>query len=260
MKLSRYSGLIAAALLAVLPFAATAQDDGAAPALATAWMLVPKKGMGAEFEAAIKEHVAMREEAGDSRDWQMYVPVIGRKMNVYAVRYCCFDWPDQDAYGEEAQEKGFGEHFNETVMPYVDYIQHYLERIDMENSAWPENTDGYKYFGVTSWVWEEDASMQVDEVRKQFSQAAIEHGWGEDNPWVWMNRIGGKPMLMLVSPFKSYADMAPPEQSFFEFMIENTDMDEGDVAGMFETFGDGFESSDYTVWMHRPDLSLTEKD
>jgi len=46
---------------------------------------------------------------------------------------------------------------------------------------------------------------------------------------------------------------------FFEVLV-SLFMDEGDVAGMFETFGDGFESSDYTVWMHRPDLSLTEKD
>ena len=97
-------------------------------------------------------------------------------------------------------------------------------------------------------------------MRKQFSQAAIEHGWGDDYLWIWMNRIGGKPMLMLVSPSRNYADMAPPEQSFFEFMVENTDMDEGDVVKMFETFGDSFESSDYTVWMHRPDLSLSEED
>ncbi|MEM8814730.1 MAG: hypothetical protein AAGE85_02825 [Pseudomonadota bacterium] len=260
MKLSSLGGLIAAAALVALPLTAVAQDDDAPPGLASAWIFAPKTGMSAEFEAAVKEHVAKRAEAGDSRDWQMYTPAVGDKMGIYTVRYCCFDWADQDAYDEEARNNDLGAHFNETVMPYVDHMHHYLERLDMENSAWPEESDHFKLFGVTSWIWEEDASMEVDEVRKQFSQAAIEHGWGDENPWLWMNRIGGKPMLMLVSPYTDYADMAPPEQSFFEFMVEHTDMDEGDVAEMFETFGDGFESSDYTVWAHRPDLSLPRKD
>lgn len=260
MKLSTLAGLTAAATLAAMPLTAVAEDHEEAPALASAWIFAPKKGMGAEFESAIKEHVAMRVDAGDSRDWQMYVPVVGKKMGIYTVRYCCFDWADQDAYQEESGDKGFGEHFNATVMPYVDHMHHYLERMDMENSSWPEDSDDLRLFGVTSWIWEEDAGMEVDEVRKEFSQTAIEHGWGEENPWLWINRIGGKPMLMLVTPHTSYADMVPPEQNFFEFMVENTDMEAEDVAEMFETFGDGFESSDYTIWAHRPDLSLPIND
>lgn len=115
-------------------------------------------------------------------------------------------------------------------------------------------------YGVTSWVWKEDAGPEVGEVRKEISQALIEAGWGEENPWLWLSRIGGKPMIMVVTPFDNYADMAPPEQDMYEFMIENSDMEGEDLNAAFTAFGSGFSSSDYTIWQLRPDLSVSSGD
>ena len=80
-----------------------------------------------------------------------------------------------------------------------------------------------------------------------------------DHPKV-MHRIGGKPMLMIVSPYDSYADMAPPEQNMYEYMLEKSEMTGEEMDAVFATFGAGFASSDYTVWQFRPDLSVGSSD
>ena len=71
---------------------------------------------------------------------------------------------------------------------------------------------------------------------------------------MWMSRIGGGDKTILVSSFENFADMAPPEQSFFEFMTETVGAEE--AGKILSDFSSGFSSSDYTVWEHIPDLSM----
>ncbi len=255
MKQNLTAGLVAAAALLLTPLAALA--DNHEPDLASVWIFAPKQGETAKFEKAMREHAALREKGGDSRDWEVYSVAMGDHMGIYQVRHGWFDWADEDAYNAENAEKGFGEHFQETVAPLVDRMHHYFERRDIENSYWPDDLGQKPYYGVTSWVWKEEAGPEVTEVRKKMSQALIEAGWGEEDPWLWLSRIGGKPMIMIVSPYDSYADMAPPEKNMYEFMLENSDMEGEEMDGIFATFGAGFSSSDYTVWQHRPDLSVS---
>lgn len=251
-------GLTALATLLVAPVAVLADGHESEPNLASVWVFAPKQGMGAEFEAAVKEHTAFREANGDTRAWQMYSVAIGDKMGIYQVRYCCFDWGDEDTYLAEQGDKGFGDHFGETVGPYVDHMHHYLEEMDWENSVWPDDDNEYRYYGVTTWVWKEDAGMASGEARTKLSAMAKEAGWGDENPWLWHTRVGSKPMLMIVTPHEDYASMAPPEQNLVEFLAENTDATAEEIYGLFEVFGSGFSSSSFTVWAHRPDLSLSE--
>ncbi len=251
-------GLVAMIAAFLMPLAAVADDHQ--PDLASVWIFAPKKGMTAEFEKALREHVAMREKGEDSRDWSVYSVAIGDHMGIYQVRHCCFDWADEDAYNTENAEKGFGAHFQETVGPTLDHMHHYLERMDWENSAWPDSLDDARYYGVTSWVWKEDAGSEVSDAYKEISQVLKAKGWGDESPWLWHSRIGGKPMLMIVSPFDNYADMAPPEQNMYEFLIENSDMEAEELDAAFATFGTGFSSSDYTVWLWRPELSVSADD
>lgn len=64
---------------------------------------------------------------------------------------------------------------------------------------------------------------------------------------------------MIVSPYANFAAMEPPEQSFFEFVSEKMDSEE-EVAALFNQFGSGFSSSDYTVWMYDENLSAPSED
>lgn len=244
----------------ILPLGLMAKDHDERAPLADVWIMVPKQGMEAQFEEAVKAHMAHRAEAEDSRYWAGFRVVIGHNPSIYQWRYCCFNWADQDAYVAEENEKGFNEHWSETVHQYVDHYHHYLDRMDYENSHWPEDEDTGPYYGVTSWVRKQGAGPGSEEARKQMSQVALKEGWAEaGNRWLWHSSIGGKPTQKIVTSFENYADMAPPEQSFYEFMSEHMDSEE-DVAALFNAFGSGFSSSDYTVWMHDTGLSTPSDD
>ena len=67
-------------------------------------------------------------------------------------------------------------------------------------------------------------------------------------------------MIMVAVPYENYADMAPPEKTMYEFLLENSDMDAEELDATFQAFGSGFSSSDYTVWQSRPDLSVSSDD
>ena len=250
------------ALLAPLAALADSHAGDERPPLTDVWFVVPKQGMEQQFEEAAREHMAFRDEQDDSRSWQAYRVVIGHKLNVIQWRYCCFDWGDQDAYLAEEQEKGFGAHWNENVHPYVDHYHHYLDENDWEHSYWPtgEGEETGPYYGVTSWTWKMGSGPGPDEARKKLSKAALEAGWGESgNKWLWLQQIGGKPTIRIVSTHADYASMAPPEPSFFEVMSEHMGSGE-EVGALFDAFGAGLSSSDYTVWMHDEGLSASSDD
>ena len=241
----------------VLPLGAVADhhEEPEQPGpLTDVWLMVPKQGMQAEFTAAAKKHIAFRAKAGESRTWMAFRPVIGDNMNIVQYRACCFDYADQDAYITEDEQLGLSDDWNKNVDQYVDHYHHYLEKNDWENSHWPEGSDG-PYYGATTWTWKQGAGPGPSEVRKKFSQMAKKDGWADaGHNWLWLERMGGEPIIAIVSSFESFADMAPDEQSFFEFIAEKTGSIE-DAREMFKTFSSGFESSDYTVWVYDADLS-----
>ena len=241
----------------VLPLAAPAEhhEEPEQPApLSDVWLLVPKQGMAAEFTEAAKKHMAFRAKAGESRSWMAFRPVIGDKMDVVQYRSCCFNYADMDAYIAEDEKLGLSAHWNANVDQYVDHYHHYLDSNDWENSHWPEDSNG-PYYGVTAWTWKEGTGPGPTEVRKKFSQLAKNEGWAEaGHNWIWLERIGGKPIIAVVSSFENFADMAPGEQNFFEFIAEKLGS-EKDASEMFMKFGSAFESSDYSVWEYDADLA-----
>ncbi|MDH3612068.1 MAG: hypothetical protein OEU90_08595 [Gammaproteobacteria bacterium] len=230
------------------------------PSLSDVWIMVPKQGMEGQFESAIQAHMAARAEGEDSRNWAGFRVVLGHNLNMYQWRYCCFDWADQDAYLSEEQEKGFNAHWSENVHQYVDHYHHYLENTDRENSNWPEDEPTGPYYGVTTRTWKQGAGPGPNEARKKLSQLALNEGWAEEgHKWLWLSRIGGKPMLAIVTEHENFADMAPSEPNFFEFVTEQMGSAE-EADAVFTEFGSGFASSDYTVWMFDPDLSTPADD
>lgn len=247
--------VVVAAIWGLLPFGALAGNHEEQGSVTDVWIMAPKPGMEQQFAEAAAAHAAKRAEAGDSREWQAYQVTIGHHYGIYQYRACCYDWADLDGYDEESAENGLDADWVENVHPYVAHYHHYIETIDQENSHWPdgERTQG-PMFGVTTWHWKEGAGMGPDEVRKAFSQAAKEGGWGDNHEWLWLDRVGGKPVLALVTPYENYASMAPPDPSFFAYLAEHLGSEE-EAAAMFDAFGKGFKGSDYTVWTHLPELS-----
>jgi len=236
------------------PVAGNADNNETPDPLTDVWYIVPKEDMEAQFEAAVKAHNKFRVESGESREWSIYVPVIGHNMNIYQFRSCCHSFADLDTYQAEGMEKGLGAHWNENVHQYVDHYHHYLERNDWEHSHMPEDGGPHKYYGVVSRVWKQGAGPGPNDARKRFSKIAKEQGWADDHQWLWLSRMGGKPVMMLVSPMENFADMAPSDPSFYDFLSEKLGSEDA-ADELFAEFSSGFESSDYTVWTEREDLT-----
>lgn len=251
------NSMLALVLLA-MPFAASADNHEEAPSpLTDVWTFVPKADMNDEFREAMQDYMAWRNEMEDSRTWTAYTPVISHNMNRVMYRTCCFDWADQDAYGEEATEKGFGPKFNEMVAPYVDHTHRYIEVNDWTNSNWSESAQG-PYYGATTWYLDESYTPEAYAARIKMSEIAKD-GWGDENTsWLWLNRIGGKPAMAIVSSFSNWADMAPMEVDFRDHLIAKIGQEAADQ--LLTEFSAGKSGSDYTVWVVNKDLSSVETD
>lgn len=251
-KTSLITGMLGTALL-LIPLSLFAQDDRAP--LTDVWYVVPKQGMSAKFEAAAKAHVAFRRDAGDSRSWESYSSSVGSNPMLYQWRAGGLNWADMDAYVAEDQKNGYSEHWFANVDQYVEHYHHYIEESDYETSNWPEDLGQHAYYGVTTWTYKQGGYMASEEARKKLSKIAMDGGW--DGHWLWHSRTGGQPALMVVSEYESFADMAPPEQPFFDFVAEQLGSAE-EAGKLFQTFASGFTQSNYTIWAHRPDLSSQE--
>jgi hypothetical protein len=237
-------------------FAAADSHEEAPGNLTEVWFVAPKQGMEAELMTALKEHMAYRAETGEGREWNTFGVALGHNTSMIQIRHCCFDWADLDGYAEAELASDRGAHWNENVHPYVHHYHHYLERVDRKHSHWPndESTAG-PYYSVTTWTLKSGAGPEPGEARQEFSKIAKESGWGEaGNNWLWLQRIGGKPTLMLVGSNASYADMAPPETSFMEHMKEQG-VSEEELTALFRAFDAGKVSSDFTIWRHDKSLS-----
>lgn len=262
-KTSKWTSLASIAILA-LPLALTAQEEeGAeeAPApLSDVWMIVVKPGMQAEFDAAMATHMQFRKDAGESRDWQGYRVAVGHNMAPVQMRSCCFNWADFDAHVAEDAEKGLSADFSANVGQYVDHFHHYIEQFDWENSHWPDTGTSGPYFAVSSWTNKQGRGPESSDAKSKMSQLALEEGWAtDDNNWLWMSRAaGGDAVTMLVSSYANYADMEPPEQSFYEFTVEQ--LGEVEAGEMYDDFGGGFKDSDYTIWVLDEDISTPADD
>lgn len=258
-KWSVVFGFVGFAMLA-LPASALAQDEEAAPpSLTDVWLVVPKAGMESEFFAAIAADKELRDKKNDSRSWEVYTVEMGDHTNVVQFRACCFDWGDEDAYRIEEEEKGFSKHWNEKVEPYIDHYHRQYQKLDYENSHWPDGKGDGPFYGVTTWKIKAGSGPASGAARKKMSQLALNEGWASDeNNWLWHWSLAGKPTLMIASSFASYADMAPPEQSFNEFAVEK--LGEEEAGELFADFNSGLGGSDYTIWVHQPELSAAPAD
>lgn len=249
-------GLLAALLClgGLLGSHALAQESTAN--LADVWVFSPKDGHIEAFEAAVASHMAFRKEAGDTRAWEVWRPVTGENLNNYIIRYCCVSYSDMDAYVAWGRDSNTGQHFSDNVAEHVGKVAHYLDSVMMEHSNWPENTQEYPYVGVT-W-WKPKAGMMRGNITRQIARFhEIAQNGNFDQPYGWMFSETGDPMLAVVSPYKSYADMEEPEKTFFDIAKEQMESEE-DVMKMFQEFSSSFEAlPTYEIYRRDDDLSMS---
>lgn len=248
---------ITALLLVVSP--PTIAQEEPSGSMAEIWTVHVASNSVLAFEEAVKAHMAVRQEHGDPFHWETFIPHTGDDLFVYSFRTCCFAWADLDAYEKWAGDNPeVDAHWNENVHPHVTGYEHSYSEIDFANSHWPTEEEGpVRFVGVTTFKLKPGAEQAFNATKAELSQIALNNGWADDHHWAWVTSVNGKPRVGLVIPFSNYADMAPPEQSFAEFLSEQ--LGSAEAAGAkLAGFSEATYGSSYEIYTHRPDLSSPE--
>jgi len=247
-----------AAMGCMLPAVTLAAD--APPPLADIWYVTSKEGHGAELRKALGEHMAFRSEHGDPRAWQVYTPVLGDELNRFAIRFCCFNWADEDSYREwQSGATEINEHYKKHVRPHTKKAGHYFESMDWANSHWVEAAASYKFFAVTEFNIKPGSGQDFDAARDKMSQVALNQGWAtDDHLWLWASTIGGKLQESVIIPHENFASFDRGQEDFMSFLSRH--MGSAAAADLGKQFSAASWSSEFQIWEHQQDLSMSKGD
>lgn len=252
------NALLISLLLMACATATWAQDNKKAKeaqgSVAEIWMFWPKVGQEAQFEAGIKEHFAWRKSAGDTFVWEFYQPVVGSDLGYYVVRSGKHFWKDFDsskAWGTQAKS---GMSFHTAVGPYVERWEHYFSKLDTKHSNWIDSPD-YKYFSVTNYSVKPGMYGERLEALDKIQKAVVDEKW--PYPYSISENIGGSGGISIVSPMKSYAEMADPEPSLMKILAQSL-VSESEAKATMKQFSSTIEKSENTIYVLRADLSTPE--
>lgn len=234
--------------------------DPPAP-IAEEWMFTVKQGQMDGFLDAVREHGEVRARHGDPRTWDVYRATLADGLYRVAIRYCCFNWADADAYDRWNRENPeVIEHWQATAAPHLEKVEHYFEETDWANSHWNADGGPYRFFAVTEFKIKAGHAQDFDHAKEQMSQIAINQGWAtEDRSWIWAAQFGGAPKTYIVIPHENYASLAGGEESFFEFLTRHMGSEEA-AAELMHRFTSSTWGSTFQLWEHLPGVSMKSSD
>jgi hypothetical protein len=246
------AGLLVAALaLSVLPALSASAADEAPGKLTDTWIFWVKPGQGPAFQTAVKGHLAWRKSSGEPFQWNAYQPVVGEDLTHFVFRSGPHHWKDFDDNLAWEMKASADQKFEEQVAPYVSRYEHVIDELDTEHSSWTDSPD-YRYFGVSFLQLKPGTHGQREAALSTLHAAAQAQKWPLS--YAISSVIGGGGGMTIVSPYKSYADMAEPDPSFFAVVAKALGS-AGAAGAAFDSFGRTIQSESYTIYVARPDLS-----
>ena len=230
---------------------AIAQEEETNDGLAHVVMITPKEGHAQALEEAItKYHHYMGDKEG-ARRYQWYAIVTGPDVGKYLARSGNHNWADFDA--EHDWSKEAGEKFRNEVRPHIADMDITITKTNDEIGIWPDSIEGYKYFSVTQWHIHPGHGSAFNEGLKKIDAALKEGDW--PSYYAFINTVSGGSgnSVTLVSPRKSYADMAPKEPGFMDIM--NKAMGEEETDAFMAEWSKTWKGGQNQLIMYRADLS-----
>jgi len=221
-------------LLALAPVGAWAQSSGDADAVAVAapepgagsaaavaqqpgtvsriYLLKPKVGMAAEFQAAAAEHAAWHRDNNDPWTWIAFYIETGKNTGMYGYVTPGHEWADFDTY-DATIGPADTENANATMGPYEEsYTSSFAVALPGVSNPAPVGSSAPMvnviHYGV-------DLAKQADFIAiLARAHAALQQG-GFAGHYTWsMQANGGEGLVFtLVLPLNSWADMAAPERT-----------------------------------------------
>lgn len=217
--------------------------------LAQLWEVVPQKGQGPAFEAALKQHVAWRNAHGETWNWNIYQVVVGSNFGNFYVRSGDHTWADFDSYSLP----GADEHFQETVSPLLESISNVIMASDTVNVYM--RTDGdFNLLQIARYDVIPAKQQEVNAAIGKFSEAIrkqknkMYHAFS--SPAVGGN---GEWEITGVFPAENWASFEEPDPSFIELMM--SEYGEEEAMEILNSFMSGVKKVASSVLVYRKDLS-----
>lgn len=230
---------------------AIAQDEVKNDGLARVVYITAKDGHNKALEEAITEyHHYMAGHEGSWR-YQWYSIITGPDTGKYIARSGDHNWEDFDA--KHDWDKEAGEKFASLVQPHIDNMEIIITRTVDDLGMWPESMEGYQYISVTHWYIKPGHGNAFNEGLKKIDKALNEGGWPRHYGFIYPVSGGKGGQYTLVSPSKSFADMAPKEPSFMEIM--NKAMGEEEAKAFMAEWTQTYKSGQNQMLRYRPELS-----
>jgi hypothetical protein len=242
--------LFAMALMFVMPHA-IADSHEKNDRLAQVYLITAKEGHSKDLEEAItKYHHYMADKEGAWR-YSWFSIMTGPNAGKYIAHSGGHNWADFDA--EFDWEEEAGEKFVSDVMPYIDDMMPWISQTDDEVGIWPESMEGYKYISVTEWHIMPGKGREFNEGLKKVDAILKEGDWPSYYSFSYAVSGGHGSSVTLVSPRKSFADMAPKEPAFMDIL--NKAMGEEEAQAFMSGWGKTFKSGQNQLLKWEPKLS-----
>ncbi len=230
---------------------AVAKDDEKNDGLAQVVLITARDGQEKALEEAITAyHHFMADKKGAWR-YQWYSIVTGPDTGKYIARSGNHNWADFDAEHDWDEEAGAS--FINNVQPHIADADFTIAKTDDELGIWPESMEGYKYFSITNWYVKAGQGKAFNDGLKKINEAL--KGGGFPSYYAFTHPVSGGrgDQVTLVSPRKSFADMAPKEPSFYEVM--NKALGEEETTAFLAEWSTTYKVGDKFLLEYRPELS-----
>jgi len=230
---------------------AVAQDEEKNDGLARVAVITAKDGHSKALEDAIvKYHHFMGKKEGAFR-YQWYSVVTGEDTGKYIARSGGHNWADFDAKHDWDEEAGAK--FEELVQPHVANAVVSITKTDDELGIWPDSLEGYEYFSVSRWHINPGQYAAFSDGLKKIDGILKAGGFPGYYSFIDTVSGGNGNSLVIVSPRKNFADMAPKEPSFMDIMGKA--MGEDETKAFMAEWGATYESGQNMLLRLMPEQS-----
>lgn len=252
MKHIRWS--FAALLLGLVAWVGTAPAQNGT--LSRTWVVMPKRGMEAQFESALKAHAAFRMANKDPWDWSVFVYETGPKTGGYNIRSGGHSWADFDAYDAASSfQQAAMTHWNSTVAPLIGSIESMITQVDTTISRWPADWDAINFVTSTTYRVRPATREQFFADVRTAHATLTAAGWTNNYAWA-MPVSGGTPGEVWIAGFHTnWADMAEPDPNFFQVMTKQ--LGEKKMKEWMDHFLGTFINASSETLRWRKDLGVT---
>jgi len=243
--------LITSLMLAMFMSTTGVQAQQEDVGLAQVVLITARDGQSKALEKAITGyHHYMADKKGAMR-YQWFSITTGPDTGKYIARTGNHNWADFDAthdWDEEAAAR-----FASDVQPYIADADVIITRTDDELGIWPDTMEGYKYFLITDWYIKTGHIGAFNSGLKKIDGILKQGNW--PNYYAFVRNVSGghSNQITLVSPRKSFADMAPKDPSFIDAMSKSMGAEE--AAAFLAEFGQSYKTGRNSLLKYRPKLS-----